>query len=176
MAHAVHGVAQLVVWLGLVVMMIAGCVFPPSLSVDTSDGGADNSPPAITSISADEQILPDSGTVRFNRDAINPQMTIGLLDTDVNDTLYVHIYIDYTVDSPQPARASKECAPSGERTRICVVDIGALCPTAKDYAMTVQVFDRAVSMDNTPPIYKSMTGMGGLTTNRSYTLDCVVEQ
>ncbi|HEY4182814.1 MAG TPA: hypothetical protein VGM90_38560 [Kofleriaceae bacterium] len=158
-------------------MLIAGCVFPPSLSVDTSDGGVDNSPPAITSIFADGQVLSDSGTVRFNRDAINPQMTLGLLDTDLNDTLYVRIYIDYTVDSPQPARAGNDCAPTGDRTRTCNVDIGAMCPAVKDgYAMTVQVFDRALAMDNSSPRYKSMMGKGGLTTNRSYTLDCVQEQ
>ncbi|HEY4055834.1 MAG TPA: hypothetical protein VGM39_04470 [Kofleriaceae bacterium] len=161
------------VWLGFLVMLVSGCVFPPDLSVDTSDGGV-NSPPAIMSISADEQVLSDSGTVTFTRGANDPQMVLGLLDNDVNDTLYVGIYINYTVQFPEPARATRDCPTSGQRTRTCTIPIAGLCPAVGNgFAMTVQVFDRPLAEDNSVPLYKAMiANSGGLTTNRSYTLNC----
>lgn len=175
-AHPVHGLALLVVRLGLFVTLVAGCVFPPSLSVDDSDGGV-NSPPAITSIIATDssgsvQALSDSGGVTFDKVMPGSELVVGLLDTDVDDTLWVYVYIDYMLGAETPARAqSGKCASSGERTRSCTVGISGLCPSLGKYSMTVQVFDRELANDGVP-LYKSMTDKAGLTTNRSYDLTC----
>ena len=46
--------------------MFSGCVIPPSLSVDTTDAGA-NSAPAIISVRADSVELPEFSVVNFER-------------------------------------------------------------------------------------------------------------
>src|SRR3954469_24858832 len=64
----------------IVLLMFTGCLFPPSLQVDTTDAGA-NSPPSITSVRADGVELPEYATVNFERGA--GTLNLSLWDTDL---------------------------------------------------------------------------------------------
>jgi hypothetical protein len=172
--HRVHGDGLRVRLLGLASISIAGCVLPPSLSVDTSDGGV-NSPPAITAVRASDQELPEGETVNFETGINAGMMSIALVDTDVIDTLHVSLFVDYSVSDPTPPRATCTAAPTGTSQRAATCDLTALC-TDFDVQhpgryLTVQVFDRPLAEAGAPR-FKLMLGENGMTTSRGYLLNC----
>src|SRR5205085_57712 len=81
--------------------MFAGCVIPPSLSVDTTDAGA-NSAPSIISVRADLVEFPQFSTLVFEKGQNAGQLNITLHDTDLDDTLYVKIFVNYNRPDPTP--------------------------------------------------------------------------
>ncbi len=173
MVHCVHGGRAFVRLVGFM-LFTTGCVLPPSLSVDESDAGM-NSPPAITAVRSSDQELPEPGPVVFETGINAGMMSISLVDTDVNDTLYVSLFVDYFVSSPTPPRATCTAAPTGTSQRTATCDLTALC-TEFDVQhpgrfLTVQVFDRELA-ESGPPRFKLMKGDGGMTTSRSYLLNC----
>lgn len=174
MVHRVHGSGSRVYWLGFLLVSFAGCVLPPSLDVDTSDGGM-NSPPAITAVRSDDQELPDPGPVNFETGINAGTMSISLVDTDVIDTLYVSLFVDYFSDQPTPPRATCTAAQTGTSQRTATCDLTALCTESDvqhpERFFTVQVFDRPLA-DSGAPRFKLMKGEGGMTTSRSYLLNC----
>jgi hypothetical protein len=172
--HRVPGLSARVRWLGFLLVPFAGCVLPPSLDVDTSDAGM-NSPPAITAVRSDDQELPDPGPVNFDTGISAGMMSISLVDTDVTDTLYVSLFVDYFSSEPTPPRATCTAAPTGTSRRTATCDLTALC-TAADVQhpgryLTVQVFDRPLA-ESGAPRFKAMQGEGGMTTSRGYFLNC----
>lgn len=173
MVHRVHARGASVRLLGLFLIPVAGCVLPPTLSIDTSDGGV-NSPPAITAVRSDEQELPEPGPVNFETGINAGTMSISLIDTDVEDNLYVRLFVNYTVAKPTSPRSECESAPTGTPQRTATCTLSALCLESEvgntELFLTVQVFDRKV--DNLElPAFKAMPD-GGLTTSRSYFLNC----
>jgi hypothetical protein len=172
--HRVHESMASVRLLGFLLIPFAGCVLPPTLSVDTSDGGV-NSPPAIIAVRSDEQELPEPGPVNFETGINAGTMAISLIDTDVDDDLYVRLFVNYTVAQPTSPRSTCETAPTGTTQRTATCTLRALC-LAEDVGnttplfLTVQVFDRKVDDLQAPP-FKAMPE-GGLTTSRSYFLNC----
>jgi hypothetical protein len=147
---------------------LGGCV--PSLSVDHQDAGI-NSPPAILAVRSDQQELPQPGPVLFER---GPGMVnVTLIDTDIEDTLFVRIFVDYSVSVPTPARSL--CAgASGTANRTATCDIKALCfpsDVGVERLMTIHVFDRPL-LDSGTPMFQAMDAPG-LSTNRTYKLKCV---
>lgn len=171
LAHPVHDVSVGLRMAASATLLtaLAGC---PSLSVET-DAGTINSPPAITSLSADEQVLPDSGELNFAAGVIGSTMIVGLIDSDVGDRLYVRMFVDYRVQDPDPARAECDAEPTGTVRRTCQADITALCPeVGEDFFLTVQVFDRE-PLPSGIPQFKRMEDPNGLTTNRSFILNCL---
>lgn len=175
MVQRVHGYRTLVVHaLGLLMLPLTACVLPPSLSVDTTDGGV-NSPPAITAVRSNEQELPEPGPVNFETGINAGMMSIALVDTDVTDTLFVSLFVDYFVNKPTPPRATCVAAPTGTSQRTATCDLTALCTEADipnpGRFLTVQVFDRPLA-DTGAPRFKLMMDEGGLTTSRSYYLNC----
>lgn len=172
MVHRVHAAGTGVRLLGL--LAIPGCVLPPTLSVDESDAGM-NSPPAITAVRASDQELPEPGPVNFETGINAGMMSIALVDTDVTDTLYVSLFVDYFVSAPTPPRATCTAAPTGTSQRTATCDLTALC-TDFDVQhpgrfLTVQVFDRKLA-ESGPPRFKLMEDDGGMTTSRGYLLNC----
>jgi len=153
--------------------MFTGCVIPPSLSVDTTDAGA-NSAPAIVSVRADLVEFPQFSTLVFERGNNAGALNLTLHDTDLDDTLYVKIFVNYNRPDPTPARST--CSAAGrtvERTATCTM-IG-VCQTADVGAdplpiMQVFVFDREVQSD-IPPLYQGMPP-GGLSTSQTFFLRC----
>ena len=155
-------------------MLFSGCVIPPSLSVDTTDAGL-NSPPSIVSVRADGVELPEYSTVNFEKGS--GTLNLSVYDTDLDDTLYPKIFVDYTFDGPKPARSS--CSPAASRsvTRSSTCDLAGLCQDAdigQPRTMQVLVFDRQV-LDVGTPTFQAMPP-GGLSTSRTFTLICQAAQ
>src|SRR5262245_22608513 len=83
-------------------MTLVGCVIPPSLQPEEDASSA--SPPAIVSVSGDQTALAEPGPVVLAQGATGSSLLITLLDTDVNDTLYVRLFVDYNAPDRLPPR------------------------------------------------------------------------
>ena len=170
LARALHAHAFAV--RALVLSLLAGgCVIPPSLSSNTTDGGV-NSPPAILSVSSDQQQLVEPGPVLFEQNTTS-SLIVKVRDTDVSDTLYVRVFVDYHFPDATPARAActATAAKSADRTASC--SLAGLCETADvgvQRGMTVVVFDRE-PQDTGTPLYQAMPP-DGLSTDRFFYLQC----
>jgi len=162
----------------IVASCMAGCIIPPSLSVDVQDASID-SPPSITSARSDLQELPEPGPVSFVAAPDAPGVTINLtlLDTDIGDTLYAKIYIDY--NPQQPTNARSECLPAvsnGSPIRTTTCSASAIClqsdiSTTADHLMEIVVFDREPLTGSAQPQFKAIPPDGESTT-RTYLLNC----
>ncbi len=156
--------------------LLGGCVIPPDLSVSNGDAGV-NSPPAILAVRSDLVELPEGNSFVFERGP--GSLNVTLYDTDVSDTLYVRVFVDYDFADPTPARSTctAPCSPpctTVQRSRTC--DLAALCTqadvmSANELFMAVQVFDRE-PLEFGSPRFKVMPP-GGLTTSKAYKLKCV---
>jgi len=178
MARAVHGVGSPVYRVSILAFATAavvtwgGCVIPPDLSVVDGDAGT-NSPPAILAVRSDLEELPEPGPVVFERGL--GSLNITLLDTDVTDTLYVRVFVDYTNADPTAPRSTctARCTEPCSAQRSVTCDLGALCLLSDigvERFMTVNVFDRELKESGTPQ-FKAMEPPG-LTTSKSYKLKC----
>jgi hypothetical protein len=159
----------------LLVSLLVGCVIPPSLSVDNQDAGA-NSPPAITAVRSEQEALAEPGPLALVRDE-GGSLSIELLDTDLLDTLYVRVFVNYTVDEPTPARANCTASPTQTPKRTVTCDLTALCTTQDDNLqrnMTVVAFDRE-PLESGEPFYQAMPP-GGLSTSKFFFLNCTPPQ
>ncbi|HEY0190792.1 MAG TPA: hypothetical protein VGC42_06685 [Kofleriaceae bacterium] len=151
----------------------AGCVIPPSLEIGAD--AATNSPPAILSVTSDQQALAEPGPVLFNQGPTAGTLSVQVIDTDATDTLYVRIFVDY--NAPDRLNARVFCAPllpsAAVRTTTC--NLTTLC-TVSDlnavHNMTIVVFDREPKEDGTDPAFQAMAPPG-LSTSRFYLLKCV---
>ncbi len=172
--HALHAVVR-----ALVLLPLAGCLFPPSLSVDTSDAGVD-SPPAIVSVRSDLQELPEPGPVTFEL-GTSSQLNLTLVDTDVSDTLYVRVFVGYNDPilgmGPDPTPPRSTCVAAAAKTaqRSATCDLTGLCQTpdvGQNRGMTIVVFDRPV-VDTATPLYQGVDPANpGMSTSRFYYLKC----
>jgi hypothetical protein len=159
----------------LLVSLLVGCVIPPSLSVDNQDAGA-NSPPAITAVRADDKAL-------FEADAEKPaifspgegSISVSLVDTDVGDTLYVRVFVNYTLANPEGPRSSCTANPIETAKRSVTCDVQAVClerdvTSGDTLNMSVVVFDRLPLESGDPP-HQAMPE-GGLSTSKFFFLKC----
>jgi hypothetical protein len=156
--------------------LAGGCVLPPSLSVGTDDAGVD-SPPAIISVRSDQQELPQPGPLLFNQGGGTLDLT--LLDTDVGDTLYVSIFVDYDDpvlgEGPDPTPPRSQCVGAASNTpiRTAECDLTGLCESddvGVTRSMEIVVFDRQ-PLNTGTPLYQAIPA-GGESTNRFYYLQC----
>ncbi len=154
----------------IVVSQLTGCVITPSLSVDNQDAGA-NSPPAVIAVRGEQSELPELGTVVFVPG--EGSLNVELIDTDLLDTLYVRVFVDYQLDAPKPARSTCTAASTGDVKRTVTCDATALCQeldVGKLLDMNVKVFDRAL-LETGTPLFQAMPE-GGLSTGKVFHLDC----
>jgi hypothetical protein len=147
-----------------------GCIIPPSLSVDNQDAGV-NSPPAIVQVNSDQQELPEPGPVLFTRGT--GKLTLTLLDTNIDDTLFVRVFVNYKITDPTSPRAFCSASP-GSVKRTCTADLAGLC-TQNDVGMTaldmaVVVFDRE-PLDSGTPVFQALPP-DGLSTGKFFHLTC----
>jgi hypothetical protein len=166
--HGAHAIRALIVS-----MLFTGCVIPPSLSVDTTDAGL-NAAPAITSVRADGVELPEWNTVTFEQGV--GTLNLIVYDTDLNDTLYPKVFVNYQFDAPKPARADCTQAAGNTVMRSSTCGLGALCQVGdvaskETLTMQVIVFDRQVLPDQQP--YFQAMPAGGISTTRTYFLKCL---
>jgi hypothetical protein len=154
------------------VIAAMGCVIPPSLT--TGEDAGVNSPPAILSVTSDQQALPEPGPVLFDQQTMDT-LSLSLVDTDILDTLYVGIYIDYNLPNRLAARAKCTAPPTTTAMRTATCRLNSLCVDADvgvQRDMTIVVFDRMP--DDTgagDPPFQAMPP-GGLSTSRFYFLKC----
>ncbi|MDQ3365673.1 MAG: hypothetical protein M3680_09625 [Myxococcota bacterium] len=157
----------------LVLLVLSSCVIPPSLSVDNQDAGI-NSPPAILAVRSDQSELPEPGPVVFARG--EGSLNVQLIDTDLLDTLYVRVFVNYTIDDPKPPRSTCTAPPpqTASATRNVTCDLTALCSMTDvgldEHDMTVVVFDRQPLESGSPP-FQAMPE-GGLSTGKFFHLKC----
>jgi len=172
LARALHGCGPAV--LRILPVMFAGCIIPPSLGVEKQDAGV-NSPPSILSVRSDQTELPEPGPVDLEVDQTSP-LNLTLLDTDLGDTLYVRVFVNYSKDNPTSPRSTCTAASTGQATRtascplqgVCLPgDVGAAIPPL----MQVIVFDRQPLETGELPLFQAMPP-GGLSTDRTYQLNC----
>jgi hypothetical protein len=171
-ARAVHEWPTLVRTAVVFSLLAGGCVIPPSLSVGNQDAGV-NSPPAFLGIRTDDQELPEPGPVIFDRG--EGTFNAELIDTDVDDELFVRVFVNYTIDDPTPARVSCTAPANQKPTRTATCVTNALCllsDTVGDqtFNMHIVVFDRE-PLEGVDPQHQAMPE-GGLSTSRFYFLKC----
>ena len=155
------------------ILMLVGCVIPPSLTTE-QDAGV-NSPPAILSVSSDQQVLPEPGPVEFDIGTTAGDLSVSLIDTDLLDTLYVRVFIDYNQPNRLDARSKCTAPPNMTPVRTATCPLNSLCTTEDTGVqrnMTIVVFDRPPddSGAGDPPFQAMPTG--GLSTSRFYFLKC----
>lgn len=149
-------------------------MFPPDLSVGNQDAGV-NSPPAILGVRTDDQELPEPGPVIF--DSGPGTFNAELIDTDVDDILYVRVFVDYTVEHQTAPRVLCTSPANGKANRSVTCATNALCldtditddPENK-LDMHIMVFDRE-PLEAGNPQFQEMPE-GGLSTSRFYFLKC----
>jgi hypothetical protein len=152
-------------------LLAGGCVIPPSLSSNTTDAGVD-SPPAILKVFSDVD-LKEGAPVLFEYNAAN-NITVTVRDTDLGDTLYVRMFVDYNNPDQTPPRGSCLPAPSAkspDRTSVC--NIQGLClmsDIGQTRGLSFVVFDRE-PQDTGTPLYQAMPP-DGQSTSRFFYLKC----
>ena len=169
LARRVHTLVAPVLLLPFV-LLASGCILPPSLSTEDRDAGV-NSPPSITAVRTDADNLFEPGPVSLTRGS--GTINFELLDSDVDDTLVVRVFIDYTIKNPTPARAQCTAPPTGTAKRTVTCTASAICQTADDGQtrnLTAVVFDR-VPLEAGKPEFQAMPA-GGLSTSRFFFANC----
>jgi hypothetical protein len=172
LARALHHRAR--VWAVVTSVLLAGCIIPPSLSVAVEDASID-SPPSITSARSDLVELVEPGPYLFPTapDAQNETINLTLLDTDVEDGLYVRIYVDYTVSAPTAPRSTCSAVANSSAVRTTTCSLAALCLPSDPSGfrlMEIVVFDRQ-PLDVGAPMFKAIPA-GGESTTRTFQLGC----
>jgi hypothetical protein len=168
-ARRLHGPGS-PVRLSPLLLLMAGCIIPPSLSTEDESARV-NSPPAITAVRTDADNLFEPGPVSLTRGS--GTINFELLDTDVDDTLVVRVFVDYTIKNPTPARAQCTAPPTGSAKRTVTCTAGTICQVADDGQtrnMSVVVFDR-VPLETGKPEFQAMME-GGLSTSRFFFANC----
>jgi hypothetical protein len=171
---AMLGRPSLALLAALAVLATPACVIPPSLSPDNQDAGV-NSPPAILSVTSDRQVLSEPGPLVFDMGATAGDLSIQLIDTDTQDSLYVRIFVDYNMPDRLDARARCEAGISANAIRNVTCKLNSLCVTADLGVlrnMTIMVFDRlplAPGMGEPP--FQAMPE-GGMKSSVFYFLKC----
>jgi len=158
----------------LVLVTLVGCVIPPSLRI--ADDAGVNSPPAILSIKSDQLELAEPKPVFIERSETAGDLSVSLIDTDVGDTLYVRIFVDYNLPDRLPARVKCVAAPNSKPLRTVTCSMAGLCAMADigvQRNMTIVVFDRPPEDTGADP--QQMTA-DGLSTGRFYFLSCQLPQ
>lgn len=153
MAWRLLGVAGMpAVALALALSAGTGCVIPPDLEPDDGDAGPSATPVIVEAGPAPDFSLP--GPIVLDRS--DPRrLSLILRDTDVNDVLYVRLYVDYNRPVPTPAWAECQAAPTGDPVRIAECPVSALCTPigetdTENHVLEAMVADRPFISDGDP--------------------------
>ncbi len=134
--------------------MQLACLIPPDLEPASQDAGS-GAPPVILSAQPMEFAFP--GPILLER-GVERDMTLEVSDSDIDDTLFVQLYVDYNrlpTNQPTPAVASCQAAPTGTATRFMACPTQSLCnliPTTDtgDHVLEAMVADRSFILDSDP--------------------------
>jgi hypothetical protein len=155
-------------------LLLIGCVIPPAIDSTREDAGV-NSPPAIVRVNSDQQALPEPGPVSFEQGRTAGDLNISLIDTDLRDTLYVRIFVDYNLPDRLDARVRCMAPPGVTATRNATCILSTLCAEGDigvQRHMTIVVFDRMPLENGEEPAFQAVPS-GGLSTSRFYFLNCL---
>jgi hypothetical protein len=141
----------------LLVVLMAGssvaCVIPPPGDFAEGDAGP-SSPPVLMSVSPPEFAPP----VMVVEPDDQRRLGLTLRDIDVDDTLFVRIYIDYGVTAENPAVASCTAVPSSEQIRIADCSAANLCntiPDTEEHLLEVMIADLDY-LDEGEPAFRAL--------------------
>ena len=141
----------------------SACIFPPELQVSANDAGP-SSPPVITSAGPAPDFLFPGPVILDRQDSRTLSLTVR--DNDVDDVIFVRLYIDYGLPNPEPAFAECQAAATGEAARVVACPVNSLCNPIEDsdtgaHVLEAMVVDRAFLADSDPaaeeqPLYRAV--------------------
>jgi hypothetical protein len=177
-ARCVHSCAP-VMLIVLAAMLAGGCP-PPPLSLDEPDARG-NQVPGIVSVRGDDG---EEFTVGIPNQVIRTlsTMDLTLVDPDLEDTLYVRAFFDYTEADGMatPRRSGVDVAPSEPRslTRTVTCNLSSFCRSGDDqngpHRMDIVVSDRRPDDDGVlAPLTYFDVPPPGLQARRTYLVTCV---
>jgi hypothetical protein len=107
-----------------------GCVWPAPVELESADGGPGSPPVIISSGPAPEFALP--GPLVLDR-SDNPLLSLTVRDNDIDEELFVRLYVDYGIDGEQrPARSGCVIPPSGAIERVGQCAVTPVCGDIED--------------------------------------------
>lgn len=112
----------------------------------------------------------------FETGANAGMLSVTVYDTDLDDTLFVSLFVNYNVPAPTPPRSTARASVTDSIIRTLSVSMEGACTTGEVGAdplplLQVYVFDRQV-LDNIEPLYQAM-GPGGLSASQTFFLRCL---
>jgi hypothetical protein len=166
--------------------MLSACLIPPDLEPASQDAGS-GSPPVILSAQPTEFAFP--GPMLLQRGDTR-QLSLEVQDGDVNDTLFVQLYVDYNrlpTSQPTPAYASCQAAPNGTSVRFIPCPTQSLCNSIvstddDNHVLEAMVADRAFILDSDPeavdqPPYRALAEPGEASfTISSWVMNCATTE
>lgn len=150
---------------------IPACAVPPGLQLDQPDA-KENSAPIITAAAVGAKALTEPGPItEIERGRGN--MAVTVRDTDVEDTLYIRMFVDYGLPDPTAPRGFCKTTPGSTTSRTISCDISGIC-TNDDIDVTrllwIEVFDRE-PLDSGTPRFRVMPE-GGYASKWAFSLQC----
>ncbi len=147
------------------------CAVPPGLQLDQPDA-KENSAPIITAAAVGAEALTEPGPItEIERGRGN--MAVTVRDTDVEDTLYIRMFVDYGLPDPTAPRGFCKTTPGITTSRTISCDISGIC-TNDDIDVTrllwIEVFDRE-PLDSGTPRFRVMPE-GGYSSKWAFSLQC----
>lgn len=142
MAWAMHFIFAM---LALGVAGSAGCVWPAPLNIEGADAGPGAPPVIVASGPAPGFSLP--GPLVLDR-SDNPLLSMTIRDNDVDEELFVRLYIDYGITEQRPARSGCVVPPSGSVERVGECAVTPVCgdiasDDESEHLLEAMVADRA---------------------------------
>ncbi len=132
-------------------LMGTGCILPISLEVETTDAGF-SSPPIIDSAAAPFEF---PGPLQLVRDDVGAEISLTVLDNDLDDSLFVRLFVDYDPESGSGLATDCTAPPSGTRSRVVVCPTANICPQidlgdTDSHALEAVVTDREFLLGDDP--------------------------
>ena len=173
LARAVHAAGSIVAIATLLALCSGGCVIPPSLRVDDT---APNSPPAIMSVMGPSDALSEPGPYFVESGQMAGTLSVSLIDTDVDDVLYMRGYLDYNAPVGNRVAPRVQCSipQSDKPVRTGSCNLAGLClpnDVGSQHNLTLVVFDRPPADSGDDP-QAMPADSGGLSTSRFYFVHC----
>jgi hypothetical protein len=147
------------------------CAVPPALQLDQPDA-KENGAPIITALTVGAQALAEPGPItEIERGRGN--MAVTVRDTDVEDTIFIRMFVDYGLPNPTAPRSFCKVLPGTTVSRTISCDISGLCTDGdidENRLLWIEVFDRE-PLDSGIPRYRVMPE-GGYSSKWSFSLQC----
>jgi hypothetical protein len=155
--------------IGWLCLGLAGCVIPPPLERENLDASV-NSIPVITRLDPN---FPSPGPIAIHRREQEP-MSLTVRDNDLNDTVYVYLFVDYNYPRPVPPLSSCQSSVT-ELDRTLTCPLNTLCafeegPPDQLHFLEALVTDRALLPEG-EPLYRALPPGTGVS-HRAWLMTC----